>query len=223
MSTILSTEGKDQLLLEGCRYRRDRLTWRCIKDNCKDRVCHSGIAYEMYQNHACQAPNPEEIEKFEYSYEIRRKTENSHDKPRLLIQESRVKLSSKVTAIIPQYTSFQRSIQRIRKGNNMPKEPAIFDDILIPLEYQVTTSNQQFLLYDNNGHDNRLLIFANKEQLDLLNGCEIYISKVSTRFEFCLSGSAYEPVLILILAVLDAEFYSLSTAIICKRGSPSKN
>ena len=56
----------------------------------------------------------------------------------------------------------------------MPKELITFADVLIPLGYQVTTSDQQFLLYDNNDHDNRLLIFARKEQLDLLNGCEIW-------------------------------------------------
>ena len=67
----------------------------------------------MYQSHACQAPNPKEIEKSVYSYEIRRKAENSRDKPRLIIQEARVKLSLEVTFIIPQYTSSQCSIQRI--------------------------------------------------------------------------------------------------------------
>ena len=128
----------------------------------------------MYQSHACQAPNPEEIEKSAYSHEIRRKAENCHDKPRLIIQETRVKLSSEAAVIIPQYTSSQRSFQRIRKGNNMPKEPTTFADILISLEFQVTTSNQQFLLYDINDHDNRLFIFAGKEQLNLLNGCEIW-------------------------------------------------
>ena len=56
----------------------------------------------------------------------------------------------------------------------MPKETTVFADILIPLEYQVTTSNQQFLLYDNNDHDNWLLIFAGKEQFDLFNRCGIW-------------------------------------------------
>ena len=49
-----------------------------------------------------------------------------------------------------------------------------------------------------------------------------YVSKVSTRFEFFLSGFAYEPVLILILAVLDAEFYSLSIGIIFNGGHRAK-
>ena len=105
MSIVLSTKGKDQLPLESYRYRRDRLIWRCIKDNCKDRACHDGTSYEMYQSHACQAPNPEEIEKSVRSYEIRRKAENPHNKSRLITQEVRVKLSSEVAAIIQQYTS----------------------------------------------------------------------------------------------------------------------
>ena len=62
MSIILSSKGKDQLLY-GYRYRRDRFTWRCIKDNCKGRARHNGTTYEMYQSYPCQAPNPEEIEK----------------------------------------------------------------------------------------------------------------------------------------------------------------
>ena len=112
----------------------------------------------MHANHQIQ----KKIEKSVYSYEIRRKAENSHGKPRLIILEARIKLSSEATVIIPQYTLSQRSIQHIREGNNMPKEFTIFADILIPIEYQVTTSNQQFLLYDKSDHDNRLSIFAIK-------------------------------------------------------------
>ena len=120
MSIILSSKGKDQLLY-GYRYRRDRFTWRCIKDNCKDRARYNGTTYEMYQSHACQAPNSEETEKAMYNYEIRKKAKNSHDKARLIIQEARFKLSSEAAAIIPQYASSQSSIQHIRKDNNIPK------------------------------------------------------------------------------------------------------
>ena len=174
MSIILSSKDKDQLLLYGYCYRRDRFTWRCIKDNCNGRARYNRTTYEMYQSHACQAPNREEIEKAMYDYEIRKKAKNSHDKPRLIIQEARFKLSSEAAAITPQYTSSQRSIQRIRKDNNVPIEPITFADIVIPLKFQVTASNQQFLLYDNNDHNNRLVIFASKEQLDLLNQCEVW-------------------------------------------------
>ncbi|CAF4155912.1 unnamed protein product, partial [Rotaria sordida] len=174
MSIILSSKNKEQLLLDGFRYRRDRLVWRCIKDKCKGRTRFDGNIYEAYKDHTCQAPNPEEIEKAIYNYDIRKKAANYHDPPRLIIQEARLKLSSDAAAIIPQYTATQRSIQRIRKDNDIPKEPTSYAEIVIPVKFQLTSSNQQFLLYDNNDNDNRILIFASPDQLDLLNRCEVW-------------------------------------------------
>jgi hypothetical protein len=172
MSIIQSIKGKDQLLFDGFRYRRDRLVWRCVKDKCKGRARYDGVVHEMYQNHICQAPDPDQIEKAAFTHEIRTKAEQCHDPPRLIIRDARLKLSSDAAAIIPQYTASQRTIQRIRKDKDIPREPDTFADIVIPPKFQCTVANQQFLLYDNNNHDNRLLIFASKAQLDLLNGCE---------------------------------------------------
>jgi hypothetical protein len=68
MSLIKSIKGSDQLLLDGFRYRRDRLVWRCVKANCKGRARHDGNIYQMYQDHICQAPDPNEIEKALFNY-----------------------------------------------------------------------------------------------------------------------------------------------------------
>ena len=59
------------------------------------------MTYGMYQSHTCKASNPGDIEKSVHSYEIRRKVKNSLDKPRLMIQEARVELSSEAAAIVP--------------------------------------------------------------------------------------------------------------------------
>ena len=72
MSIIRSIKGKDRLLLDGFRYRRDRLVWRCVKDNSKGRARYDGVVYEPYRDHTCQAPDPDEIEKSVYNYEIRK-------------------------------------------------------------------------------------------------------------------------------------------------------
>ncbi|CAF1411559.1 unnamed protein product, partial [Didymodactylos carnosus] len=167
-----SIKGKDQVLLDGFRYRRDRLVWRCVKDNCKGRARYDGVMYEMYQDHICQAPDPNEIEKAVFNHEIRQKAEQCHNPPRLIIQDARLKLSSDAAATIPQCTASQRAIQRIRQDKDIPTEPKTFADIVIPPNFQITVTNQQFLLYDNNNHHQRLLIFASTAQLDLLNGCE---------------------------------------------------
>ncbi|CAF3429537.1 unnamed protein product [Rotaria socialis] len=154
MSLINSSKGSDQLLLDGFRYRRDKAVWRCVKDKCKGRARSDGNSFKMHQDHICQAPDPDEIEKALYNYEIRKK-------------------AAEYAAITsPQYNASQRVIQRIRRDDNIPSEPKTFADIVIPLNFQNTYTNQKFLLYDNNDVNRRLLIFASKEQLDFLNQCE---------------------------------------------------
>ena len=172
MSIIKSTKGSDQLLLDGFRYRRDRLVWRCIKDGCKGRARYNENSFKMYRDHICQAPNPDEIEKAVFHYEIRKKAEQTHDPPRLIIQEVRLKLSQDVAITIPLYSVSIRVVQRARRDENIPPAPKTFADLIIPHDLQNTVTNQNFLLYDNNAHRRRLLIFASKEQLDFLNSCE---------------------------------------------------
>ncbi|CAF3887522.1 unnamed protein product [Rotaria sordida] len=128
--------------------------------------------FKMYQDHICQAPDPNEIEKALFNYEIKKKAEQCHDLPRLIVHEARLKLSSDAAITIPQCTAFQRRIQRIRQDEDIPTQPKTFADIVIPLNFQNTVTNQKFVLYDNNDHNRRLLIFASKEQLDFLNECE---------------------------------------------------
>jgi hypothetical protein len=172
MSLIKSIKGKDQLLLDGYRYRRDRLVWRCVKDRCKGRARYDDGIYTVYQEHMCQAPDPDEIEKALYNHEIKKNAQESHDPPRLIIHNARLKISLDAAINIPQYTASQRSILRARKDNDVPTEPKTFADIIIPPNYQVNSTDQQFLLYDNNDNQRRILIFATKQHLDLLNDCE---------------------------------------------------
>ena len=63
MSLIKSIKGNDQLLLDGFRYRRDRLVWHCVKASCKGRARPDGNTFNMYKDHICQAPDPNEIKK----------------------------------------------------------------------------------------------------------------------------------------------------------------
>ena len=172
MSLIESIKGNDQLLLDGFRYHRDRSVWRYVKANCKGHSGHDGATYEMHQDHICQAPDPNEIEKALFTYEIRQKVELCHDPPILKIHEARLKLSFDAAITVPQCTALQRTIQRIRHDKDIPTGPKTFGDIVISLNFQNTVTNQKFLLYDNNDHHCRLLTFATKEQLDFLNGYE---------------------------------------------------
>ena len=141
----------------------------------------------MYQDHICQAPNLNEIEKIVFNYEIRNKAKQSHDPLRLIIQETRLTLSSDAAIIVPQYAASMRIIQCIRRDKNIPTEPKTFADLIIPLNFQNTITNQKFLLYHNNNHRRRLLIFASKEQFDFLNSCDSW--HCDGRFAVSIQGT----------------------------------
>ena len=78
-----------------------------MKANCKGRARYDVTTYEMYQDHICQAPDPNEIEKALFTYEIRQKAELRHDPPRYITHEAHLKLSFDAAIIVPQCTALQ--------------------------------------------------------------------------------------------------------------------
>ncbi|CAF4370280.1 unnamed protein product, partial [Didymodactylos carnosus] len=88
--------GKDQLLLEGYRYRRDHVDWRCVKDYCTGRVLYNGVRYEMFRGRMCDAPNPEEVQRAIFNEEIRDKARSTHNTPRQVIQDARLKINIEI-------------------------------------------------------------------------------------------------------------------------------
>ena len=130
ITACLSLKSTNQLLLDGFRYRRDRLVWRCIKEGCKDRARYHENSFKMYRDHICQAPNTDEIEKAVFHYEIRKKAEQSHHPPRLRIEEARLKLSEDAAMTIPQYSPSIRVVQCARRDKNIPPAPKTFADLI---------------------------------------------------------------------------------------------
>ncbi|CAF0792846.1 unnamed protein product [Rotaria sordida] len=125
---------------------------KCLQLAYMGRARYDDGIYTTYQDHICRAPDPDEIEKALYNYEIKKNAQQCHDPPRLIIQNARLKISLDAAINIPQYTASQH--------------------IIIPSNYQVNALNEQFLLYDNNDNQRRILIFATKQHLDFLNECE---------------------------------------------------
>ncbi|CAF1098713.1 unnamed protein product [Adineta steineri] len=169
MPVIKSFKNSDQLLLDGYRYRRDKLAWRCVTNGCKGRASYDKGIYTTYQDPICRAPDPDEIEKVLYNYEIKKNAQQSHDPPRLIIQNARLKISLDAAINIPQYIASQRSIQRVRRGKDIPTEPKTFADIIIPLNYQVApTLFEQMYAVHGSIHGKKLpLLYSllpNKDQ-----------------------------------------------------------
>ena len=114
------------------------------------------------------APVPAKIEMKQSLSEVRRKSSQSRDTPRLIIQETQATLSEEAVAELPSYSSFQRMIQRKRKHDNVPiPNPATLRKINVPEELRRTLIGDIFLMHDCWPDDtDRFLIFATQENLN---------------------------------------------------------
>ena len=94
--------------------------------------------------------------------EVRRRSSQSRDTPRLIIQETQATLSEEAVAELPSYTSVQRMIQRKRKRDNvLIPNPATLREINVPEELRRTLRGHVFLIHDSGPDDpDRFLIFA---------------------------------------------------------------
>ncbi|CAF3602513.1 unnamed protein product [Rotaria socialis] len=177
MSIVKSSKNKDQLLLDGFRYRRDRKSqtiWRCCRNDCGGRASFDGAIYIKVNDHI-HAPNPEETIATEYKSKFVNSAITSHDPPRRIIHEVLLGISKEDGTAVPNYSSSQRTIQRKRKKKEMPlPRPKSFDEIHIPDELRVTNGGNRFLLYDNESSTNRMIILSSDDDLDRLSNSEFW-------------------------------------------------
>ncbi|CAF4496803.1 unnamed protein product, partial [Didymodactylos carnosus] len=167
---IKSVRDADQLLCDGYRYRRDKSRWRCVNAHCIGRAGVTQLGFYQLASSHTHAPNPEDVAKARYNHEIRQRAKQSHDPPRNIISDARMNVSAEAAASIPQYTTTQRAIERIRKENDVARPtPTTFADIVLPDELKVNSRGQKFLLYDNQDVDRRVLISASEYALDRLD------------------------------------------------------
>lgn len=175
MSIVKSAKNKDQLLLDGYRYRRanqSQVIWRCCRNNCAGRVRLDGLEYLKTTEHN-HAPNPEETISAEFKSTISNNAKTSHDPPRRIIHEALLKVEKNNGTAVPTYSSSQRTIQRKRKQNEIPlPRPTTFNDIQIPEELKITNSGDRFLLYDNGSVEHRMIILSSDADLDRLSNSE---------------------------------------------------
>ncbi|CAF4491985.1 unnamed protein product, partial [Rotaria sp. Silwood2] len=137
----MSSKNKDQLLLDGFRYRRankSKTIWRYCKNSCAGRVCFNGATYDKVTDHN-HASNPEEIISMEFKSNIIKSATTSHDPPRRIIHEALLNVNKHDGTAVPNYYSSQRTIERKRKKKDIPlPRPTSLDEVHIPDELQIT-------------------------------------------------------------------------------------
>lgn len=176
MEKTSSQREKEHIIIDGFRYRKDRLnadgseSWRCFKRDCRGRIKVISAQSQTVISDHNHAPDPDSNEAKKIAAEIRRRAATTVERPRQIIQQSTVGMSLQTASVLPSYTASQRMIERKRKRNDIPNANVTsLHDIDIPELLQNTTRDAPFLLWDSGADDaDRILMFGTTENLNLL-------------------------------------------------------
>jgi FLYWCH zinc finger domain len=146
MDIIKSQKGKQQLLYEGYRYRRDKLnqdgssSWRCIKRECAGRLKKKTDGTLQTSTEHMRAPDTAKNESEKINANIRKRAENGVEKPRQIIVNSIAGVSLEAAHLLPSYSASQRTVERKRKRPDVSNpRPLFVQDIILPDTMKVTT------------------------------------------------------------------------------------
>jgi len=175
MSIIQSSKGKDQLLVDGFRYRRankSQTTWRCVRGKCAGRLTFDNMEYNLLTDHN-HVPNPDELISIEFKAKVNKRAETSTDAPRKIIHEALLDVHPADGSTITNYNSAQRAVERKRKRNDVSiAAPTSFKNIKIPDELKLTNTGDKFLLYDNEKNDICIIILFSSTDLNRLSSSD---------------------------------------------------
>jgi hypothetical protein len=81
-------------------------------------------------------------------------------------------VSRQFQALLPREENRKRSIRYQRPT---PPVPATYEDVRLPEEYTTTTNNQQFLQYNGQNAENRMLVIYSPDSLERLANAQIFV------------------------------------------------
>lgn len=105
--------------------------------------------------------------------EIRMKAVNSNSPPRRIIRATTAKISNTSAVAMSSYNTLSRSIRRIRsKANTTPTIANTLSELVLIDPYNKTAKGDNFILFDDEGEMNRIIILGTKENLAFLVHCD---------------------------------------------------
>ena len=119
--------------------------------------------------HTC-APfgHPEKVAVLKARVQMLLQADSSEDRTQSIIGANTQALSDNVKAYLPSIAAMKRGIRRVRAGNNLPAPEPNNLGFEIPQEWSVLVNGEQFLLYDNNNAEARMLIYGTNAQISFL-------------------------------------------------------
>ena len=115
-------------------------------------------------------PNPERVEVVKSRAGMKRAARNTAEKTHNILTENIAGLSDETLAQMTKPETLRRDIRR-HKRPNQPPVPVVNNTLFaLPPQYTLSSTGNNFLLYDNNIQD-RLLLFGTQQSIDFLENC----------------------------------------------------
>jgi len=138
--------------------------------------CKAKIKVDIYENiigafnEHTHPPSDTVCEVNRIKSRIRDLSDTTQNPPQLILGEALQGISEDASVNLPAIDHMRRTIRHQRRDNQRPGNPVNRAAIpVLPMEYQVTANNDQFLLFDSGVDDeNRMLIFASNQAIQLL-------------------------------------------------------
>ncbi|XP_022161380.1 uncharacterized protein LOC111027331 [Myzus persicae] len=175
MEFIKSQKNKNLLKYNGYLYRFDKkykntMYWRCTEELCKSRLNLKNDEIVKGPSEHNHTISNLEFEKRVCINEIKIRALSSQDNPHQIVSEASTLCSQAVHGALPPVSYIKRTVCRIRQINSSaPSNPFTITDITIPDKYSQTIDGRTFLINDIEPVESRILVFATKENLDLLS------------------------------------------------------
>ena len=184
MDHVKSERGNNKIIHEGYIYVKQKnlargvISYECElrkrgKHNsgeckAKIKVMNGEVVGRTNQHtHAAVAGRPETLHVRDT---MKRRALETMEPPQQILATCLQEISEASATQLPPFRTIRRAIRRTKQQANNPLPlPPTVNDLHIPEIYQRTTTNEQFLLYDNEDADvARMLIFATQQDLHLL-------------------------------------------------------
>ena len=119
--------------------------------------------------HTCaEFGHPEKVAVLKARAAMLSQAESTDNRTHAIIGANTQSLSDNVKAYLPMIETMKRGIRRVREASNVPVPARDDRNFQIPNDFSILLNGEQFLQYDNNDGEARLLIYGTVSSISFL-------------------------------------------------------
>ena len=119
--------------------------------------------------HTCaEFGHPEKVAVLKVRAAMLSQAESTDNRTHAIIGANTQSLSDNIKAYLPMIETMKRGIRRVREASNVPVPARDDRNFQIPNDFSILLNEEQFLQYDNNDGEARLLIYGTVSSISFL-------------------------------------------------------